>query len=192
MEPKSEVRHPLNRHPPGDPVKKGAICNPCIIYYVSSTSALLEKVTFSLHWGPQNEGKIGSATEVAKKHHKTHAKGAEGEPQGRLWGPKGSPGSPKWLSNPIEIRQKTEPLSRCPPKGCQGYKISKIKQKLTRSCLHPSEKIRSSNAPHETSSEKGSRRLAAYIEQLSGHNSTAHTWSRGTSKKHCLSLELDD
>ena len=121
MEPKSEVRHPLNRHPPGDPVKKGAICNPCIIYYVSSTSALLEKVTFSLHWGPQHEGKIGSATEVAKKHHKTHAKGAEREPQGRLWGPKGSPGSPKWLSNPIEIRQKTEPLSRCPPKGCQGY-----------------------------------------------------------------------
>ena len=121
MEPKSEVRHPLNRHPPGDPVKKGAICNPCIIYYVSGTSALLEKVTFSLHWAPQNEGKIGSATEVAKKHQKTHAKGAEGEPQGRLWGPKGSPGSPKWLSNPIEIRQKTEPLSRCPPKGCQGY-----------------------------------------------------------------------
>ena len=121
MEPKREVRHPLNRHPPGDPVKKGAICNPCIIYYVSSTSALLEKVTFSLHWAPQNEGKIGSATEVAKKHHKTHAKGAEGEPQGRLWGPKGSPGSPKWLPNPIEIRQKTEPLSRCPPKGCQGY-----------------------------------------------------------------------
>ena len=95
MEPKSEVRHPLNRHPPGDPVKKGAICNPCIIYYVSSTSAVLEKVTCSLHWAPQNEGKIGSATEVAKKHHKTHAKGAEGEPQGRLWWPKGSPGSPK-------------------------------------------------------------------------------------------------
>ena len=146
MEPKSEVRHPLNRHPPGDPVKKGAICNPCIIYYVSSTSALLEKVTFSLHWGPQNEGKIGSATEVTKKHHKTHAKGAEGEPQGRLWGPKGSPGSPKWLSNPSEIRQKTEPLSRCPPpKGAKGTpgppKISKIKRKLTRSRLHPSEKI---------------------------------------------------
>ena len=179
MEPKSEVRHPLNRHPLGDPVKKGAMCNPCIIYYVSSTSALLEKVTFSLHWAPQNEGKIGSATEVAKKHHKTHAKGAEGEPQGRLWGPKGSPGSPKWLSNPIEIRQKTEALSRCLPKGCQGYprtpQISKIKRKLTRSRLHPSEKNCDSSAPHETSSEKGSRRLAAYIKQLSEHNSIAHT-----------------
>ena len=138
MEPKSEVRHPLNRHPPGDPVKKGAICNPCIIYYVSSTSALLEKVTFSLHWGPQNEGKIGSATEVAKKHHKTHAKGAEGEPQGRLWGPKGSPGSPKWLSNPIEIPQKTGSLSRCPRKGSQGYPWTPQKYKKRRKIdAHP-------------------------------------------------------
>ena len=103
MDPKSEVWHPLNRHLRGDPGKKGAKYNPCIIYCVSSTSALIEKVTFSLHWAPQNEGKIGSATEVAKKHRKHQAKGAEGEPTGRPWGPKGSPGSRKWLSNPIEI-----------------------------------------------------------------------------------------
>ena len=88
MEPKSEVRHPLNRHSPGDPVKKGAMCNPYIIYYVSSTSALLEKVTFSLHWAPQNEGKIGSATEVAKKRHKRGAKGAEEKQRGAHGGPK--------------------------------------------------------------------------------------------------------
>ena len=82
------------------------------------------------------------------------------------------------------------------PKGAKGTpgppKMSKIGRKWACPRVHPSQKIRGSNAPHETSSEKGSRTLAAYIEQLSGHNSTAHTWSRGTSKKHCLSLELDD
>ena len=148
MEPKSEVRHPLNRHSPEDPVKKGAMCNPYIIYYVSSTSALFEKVTFSFHGAPQNKGKIGSATEVAKKHRKHQAKGAKGEPKGRPWGPEGSPGSPKWLSNPIEIPQKTGSLSRCPPKGCQGYPWTpqkyekKNKGKLTRTRAQHSQKNR--------------------------------------------------
>ena len=109
MEPKSEVRHPLNRHSPEDPVKKGAMCNPYIIYYVSSTSALFEKVTFSFHGAPQNKGKIGSATEVAKKHRKHQAKGAKGEPKGRPWGPEGlCPGAPK---------------------GCQGYPRTPLKSR---------------------------------------------------------------
>ena len=138
MEPKSEVRHPLNQHSPEDPVKKGAMRNPYIIYYVSSTSALFEKVTFSFHGAPQNKGKIGSATEVAKKHRKHQAKGAKGEPKGRPWRPEGSPGSPKWLSNPIEIPQKTGSLSRCPPKGCQGYPWTPPKYKKRRKVdAHP-------------------------------------------------------
>ena len=111
-------------------------------------------------------------------------------------GPRGAPGLQNGSQILSKFGKKQNLCPGAPPKGAKGTpgppKISKIKQKLTRSCLHSSEKIRSSNAPHETSSEKGSRRLAAYIEQLSGHNSTAHTWSRGTSKKHCLSLELDD
>ena len=89
MEPKSEVRHPLNRHSPEDPVKKGALCNPYIIYYVSNTSALFEKVTFSFHGAPQNKGKIGSATEVAKKHRKHQAKGANGGAKGAPMGARG-------------------------------------------------------------------------------------------------------
>ena len=111
-------------------------------------------------------------------------------------GPRGAPGLQNGSQILSKFGKKQNLCPGAPPKGAKGTpgppKISKIKQKLTRSCLHPSEKMRSSNAPHETSSEKGSRRLAAYIEQLSGHNSTAHTWSRGTSKKHRLSLELDD
>ena len=43
MEPKSEVRHPLNRQPPGDPVKMGAMSNPYIICYVLCTFAFLKK-----------------------------------------------------------------------------------------------------------------------------------------------------
>ena len=85
MEPKSEVRHPLNRHSPEDPVKKGAMCNPYIIYYVSSTSALFEKVTFSFHGAPQNKGKIGSATEVAKKCKENCAPGSKFTPKGGTW-----------------------------------------------------------------------------------------------------------
>ena len=50
---------------------------------------------FPLHWAPQNEGKIGSATEVAKKRRKRETMGAEGEPKGGTWGPKGRPGPPK-------------------------------------------------------------------------------------------------
>ena len=136
MEPKSEVRHPLNRHPPGDPVKKGAICNPCIIYYVSSTSALLEKVTFSFHWAPQNEGKIGSATEVAKKHRKHQAKGAEGEPKGRPWGPKGSKMALKSYRN----SSKNGVSVPVPPKGAKG-KMSKIKRNLRAPVLTPLKKF---------------------------------------------------
>ena len=94
-------------------------------------------------------------------------------------GPRGAPG----LQNGSQILSKFDKKrSLCPgapPKGAKGTpgppKISKIKRKLTRSRLHPSEKNCDSSAPHETSSEKGSRRLAAYIEQLSEHNSIAHT-----------------
>ena len=95
MEAKGRSGPPLHRHPRGDPVKKGAMCNPYIICYVSSTSALPEKVTFSLQWAPQNEGKIGSTTEAAKKRHKSGATGAEEKQRGGTWGPKGGPGSPK-------------------------------------------------------------------------------------------------
>ena len=87
-------------------------------------------------------------------------------------GAKGTPGPPK-------IIKKRSLCPGAPPKGAKGTpgppKISKIKRKLTRSRLHPSEKNCDSSAPHETSSEKGSRRLAAYIKQLSEHNSIAHT-----------------
>ena len=95
MEAKGRSGPPLHRHPRGDPAKKGAMCNPYIICYVSSTSALLEKITFSLQWAPQNEGKIGSTTEAAKKRHKSGATGAEEKQRGGTWGPKGGPGSPK-------------------------------------------------------------------------------------------------
>ena len=92
---KREVRHPLNRRPRGDPAKKGAMSNPYSICYVLTTSALPEKVTFSLQWAPQSEGKIRSATEVAKKRRKRGAKGAEEKQRGGTWRPKGRPGSPK-------------------------------------------------------------------------------------------------
>ena len=95
MEAKGRSGPPLNRHPRGDPVKRGAMCNPYIICYVSSTSALPEKVPFSLQWAPQNEGKIGSTTEAAKKRHKSGATGAEETQRGGTWGPEGGPGSPK-------------------------------------------------------------------------------------------------
>ena len=134
MEPKTEVRHPLNRHPPGDPVKKGAMCNSCIIYYVSNTSALLEKVTFSLDRAAQNEEKIGSAAEVAKKHRKHQAKSAEGEPKVRRWLPKGSTGSPNGFQILSKFINKRGLCPGAPPKAAKGTpapsKMSKIVEKL--------------------------------------------------------------
>ena len=105
--------------------------------------------------------------------------GPHGAPWGAHGGPRGAPGLQNGSQILSKFGKKQNLCPGAPPKGAKGTpgppKISKIKRKLTRSRLHPSEKNCDSSAPHETSSEKGSRRLAAYIEQLSEHNSIAHT-----------------
>jgi hypothetical protein len=117
---KREVRHPLNRHPRGDPVKKDAMCNPYIICYVSTTSALHEKVTFSFQWAPQSEGKIKSATEVAKERRKRGAKGAEEKQRGGTWRPKGRPGLQNESQILLKFIEKRDPGPGAHPKEAKG------------------------------------------------------------------------
>ena len=117
---KREVRPPLNRHPRGDPAKKVAMCNPYIICYVLTTSALPEKVTFSLQWAPQSEGKIRSATEVAKKRRKRGAKGAEEKQRGGTWRPKGRPGLQNESQILLKFVEKRGPGTGAHPKGAKG------------------------------------------------------------------------
>ena len=120
MEPKWGSRPPPNPHPCAGPQQKGAMCDPYIICYVSTTSALPEKVTFSLQWAPQSEGKIRSATEVAKKRRKRGAKGAEEKQRGAHGGPTVGQG----LQNDSQILPKfVEKRGLGPgahPKGAKG------------------------------------------------------------------------
>ena len=88
MEAKGRSGPPLNRHPRGDPVKKGAMCNPYIICYVSTTSALPEKVTFPLQWASQSEGKSGlrprspkNVAKVGQRAPKRRRRGGHGGPR---------------------------------------------------------------------------------------------------------------
>ncbi len=121
MEAKGRSGPPLNRHPRGDPVEKGAMCNPYIICYVSSTSALPEKVTFSLQWAPQNEGKIGSTTEAAKKRHKSGATGAEERHRGGHMGAQGWPRVSKMTPQILpKFVEKRGPGPGAHPKGAKG------------------------------------------------------------------------
>ena len=104
-------------------------------------------------------------------------------PKGSQRDAHGGPRVTQGLQNDSQILSKfVKKRSLCPsapPKGAKGTpgppKMSKIGCKLTCARAHPSQKNRDGDAPHETSSEKCSRRLAAYIEQLSEHNSIAHT-----------------
>ena len=128
---------------------------------------------------PKMKEKLALRPRSPKNITKLMQRGPKGSHRDAYGGPRGAPG----LQNGSQILSKFDKKrSLCPgapPKGAKGTpgppKISQIKRKLTRSRLHPSEKTCDSSAPHETSSEKGSRRLAAYIEQLSEHNSIAHT-----------------
>ena len=99
---KREVRHPLNRRPCAAPVKKGAMCHPYIICYVSTTSALPEKVTFSLQWASQSEGKSGlrprspkNVAKVRQRAPKWRRRGAHGDPRVAQGRQNDSPKPPK-------------------------------------------------------------------------------------------------
>ena len=132
MEAKGRSGPPLNRHPRGDPVKKGAMCNPYIICYVSSTSALPEKVTFSLQWAPKMKEKSGLRPRPPKNVTKAGQRAPKRSKGGAHGGPRVAQGLQNDSPNPPKIRRKTGSRSRCPPKGCQGYprtpKITKIGQ----------------------------------------------------------------
>ena len=92
---KREVRAVPESAPARSSHKKGLMCNPYIICYVSSTSALLEKVTFSLQWALQNEGKSGLRPRSRKNVKKT----GRSAPKWRRRVPHGSPRVAQGLQN---------------------------------------------------------------------------------------------
>ena len=146
MEPKSEVRHPLNRHSPEDPVKKGAMCNPYIIYYVSSTSALFEKVIFPSMGHPKIKEKSGLRPRLPKNIANIKQKAPKGSQRGAPGGPRVAQG----LQNGSQILSKfLKKRGLCPgalQKGAKGTpgppKNIKNEGKLTRTRAQHSQKNR--------------------------------------------------
>ena len=105
MDVKGGSGQPLNRHPCAGLAKNGSMCNPYIICCVSSTSALPEKVTFSLQGHPKRKEKSGLRPRSRKlpEGRATGSKsGAEGCHGG---GPKGGPGLAAKCKNGAKMAQ---------------------------------------------------------------------------------------